>query len=210
MKLFLKLTALWLGTTHLWAASTLTLTFDELATPYDGYENRAPMTTYGSFQWNNFYVFNAADTLHLQNTGYPNALVSGKNIAFNWFGEVALFKSGARFDLNSAYLTAGWNDGLRVEVQGFVGTTLTHNQTFTINSTAPTLVNFNYLGVTEVRFRSFGGVAHGYPNGSGVHFAMDDLVVTIPEPAPVTIISLGAVLIMAWRRMQSGIARIRA
>ena len=171
------------------------LTFDDLVpgnlpgadTTYEG-----PIPNgYNGLQWNNFWV---KDTLTSPSpSGYQYGLVSANNVAFNGAGSPAMI-SDQSFNLNSAYLTAAWNDGLQVEVQGFVGATLTHDNTYTVNTTGPTLINFNYLGVDEVNFISSGGTPHaglaGF--GRGEHFVIDNLSITvIPEPGTLTLAGFG-------------------
>jgi hypothetical protein len=60
--------------------------------------------------------------------------MSGNNVAFDFGSGPATgsFSSATSFNLNSAYLTAAYNDGLQVDVQGFVGSTLTYDNTFTV------------------------------------------------------------------------------
>jgi hypothetical protein len=207
MKSLVKILCLCFTAASVWVAQSATLTFDDLATPYDGYEYRAPIASYGGLQWSNFYVFNVSDTLHYQISGYPHALVSPKNVAFNWFGDPAQVRSATPFSLNSAYLTAAWNDGLHVEVKGFTGATLTYDNIYTINSTAPTLINFNYLGVTEVDFIASGGTPNpAYSgNGAGTHFSMDNLIINVPEPCSLVLAGCGAALMIVRRRGSSAV-----
>ena len=202
MNYLVKVACLCFAASNLWIAHAATLNFDDLATPYDGYEYRAPIVTYGGLQWNNFSVFDVADTLHYQTSGYPNALVSPKNIAVNGFGNPAQVSSGTPFVLNSAYLTAAWNDGLNVEVRAFAGASLAYDNIYTINSTAPTLINFNYFGVTEVDFIPSGGIPNpAYSRtGSGTHFSVDNLVINVPEPSSLSLALLGAAALMTARR----------
>jgi hypothetical protein len=202
MKTLLKLACLVLATAGIaCTAGAVTLTFDDLATPFDGYEYRAPMASYGGLQWSNFYVFDVVDTVNYHMSGYPNALVSPKNIALNWFGNPAALSSATPFSLDSAYLTAAWNDGLQVEVKGFSGATLAYDNTYTINTAGPSLINFNYLDVTEVEFISFGGTPHAGYSGAGTHFSMDNLTVTIvPECSTFALAGLGTGMLMIRRR----------
>jgi hypothetical protein len=60
-----------------------------------------------------------------------------------------------------------------------------YDHTYTVNATGPTLLNFNYLGVDEVTFVSFGGVNHGFPTGgNGAQLVLDNLSIDIiPEPS---------------------------
>jgi hypothetical protein len=159
-------------------AQTELITFDDLPTPVSG-RSLIP-NGYAGLQWQNFGYEDGSLNPH---SGYFNAIVSQNNVAFNGFGNPALISDGS-FNLNSAYLTGAWNDGLQVEVQGFVGATLTYDNTYTVNTTGPTLINFNYLGVDEVNFISSGGTPNpAYISyGGGTNFAMDNLSVTIPDP----------------------------
>jgi hypothetical protein len=124
-------------------------------------------------------------------SGYQNGVLSANNVAFNGSGNPAELSSSGPFDLNSAWLTAAWNDGLQLEVQGFAGGTLLYDQTYTLNAAAPTLLAFNYLGVDEVSFSSSGGINHGY-DGSGTQFVMDNLTVSVPEPSTIGLVIFSA------------------
>jgi hypothetical protein len=118
---------------------------------------------------------------------------------YNEFGTPATISAG-KFDLDSAYLASAWNDGMSVEAKGFVGNTLAYDNTYIVNSTAPTLINFNYLGVNSVQFISSGGVAHGYGGGGGTQFVMDNLTVTfVPEPSTFALAGLGSVALIIRR-----------
>jgi PEP-CTERM motif len=170
------------------AANVEILTFDDLPTPAT-YGSPVP-AGYGDFQWNNFNYLDGADFIA---SGYQNGVVSASNVAFNGAGNPALFSSSGMFDLDSGWLTAAWNDGLSLEVLGFVGNTVVYDNTYVLDATAPTMVNFNYLQVDSVEFISSGGVNHGY-DGSGAQFVMDDLTVTVPEPTAYALLSVGAML----------------
>jgi len=175
--------------------SPATITFDELTPSTHG----DPIPNgYAGLQWNNFFVLNAVSYVN-NPSGYQNAVVSANNVAFNGFGDPSMV-SAAAFDLNSAYLAAAWNDGLQVEVQGFVGATLTYDNTYTVNTTGPTLINFNYLGVDEVNFIASGGTLHPGYTGNGTQFALDNLTLTpVPEPTLLGLVGLGAAALMRSR-----------
>ena len=163
-----------IGTTF---AQSELLTFDDLS----GFEDPVP-NGYGGLQWNNFSSYNTVVYASFGGlNGDNNGVVSLSNVVFNAGAEPA-FISGGLFNLNSAYLMATWNDGLKVEVQGFVGATMTYDNTYTVGTQGSTLITFNYLGVDKVEFISSGGVPHGFTSGGpGTHFAMDNLSVTIFE-----------------------------
>lgn len=172
-------------------AQTEVITFDDIY--WSTGLNEVMPSGYDGFQWSNFDVRNEGNPG--ENDGGVNAMVSPPNVAFNGFGSPASFSCNGVFNLNSAYIGGVWNDGLNVEVQGVVGTTLTYDNTYIVNTTNSTLINFNYLGVDEVNFISSGGVSHGYL-GSGTQFAIDNLSVTIvPEPSTFALAGLAAILL---------------
>jgi hypothetical protein len=182
-----------------------TLTFDDLPEPVD----YGTVTNYGGLQWTNFsYLNTVIEARRFGSNGYTFGTVSSPHIAFNFFERPASFMSATPFNLDSAYLTGAWNDGLQVEVQGFVRSTLTYDRIYTVNSTNPALIVFDYVGVNRVTFNSFGGVAHGYPSGRGVYFAMDNLTISaVPEPSGWALIGLWVVSLALFRERLAALSR---
>ncbi len=174
------------------------LTFDNLPSPGHGF-SRIP-DDYGGLEWQNFGYLDGG---FYPDSGYANATVSPDNVAFNFRGGLAL-TSERDFNLNSAYLTGAWNDDLQVEVQGFDDAILIYDNIYTINTTGPTLINFNYLGVDAVDFTSFGGIPNLADShyGSGTEFAMDNLSITmVPEPSTSVLIGLAVVMLLIFCRL---------
>ena len=170
-------------------------TFDDL--PDDTSGLPVPVG-YRGFTWNNFYYL---DGIHYGTpSGYAPGVVSTNNVGFNAGGSPANITStnGSHFNFISAYLTAAWNDNLQVEAQGYVGGVLTYDQTYTLSATTPTLIVFDYLGVTKVNFISSGGTPHlAYGSSSATHFAMDNVTIgTVSSPVihPITPIPGGVAL----------------
>lgn len=82
---------------------------------------------------------------------------------------------------------------MQVEVQGFVGAQLTYDNTYTLNASSSTLVNFNYNGIDQVKF---------IPVNPVTIFVMDNLTVTpVPEPGPAAFLSV-AMALSALRMMK--------
>jgi len=187
-----------------------TLTFEGLPEPPGGDSLPIP-SNYGGLQWTNFSYLNAVTYTSVFGTsGYTFATVSSPHVAFNANGGPASFVSATSFNLDSAYLTGAWNDGLQVEVQGFAGSTLTYDRIYTVNSTAQSFIVFDYVGVNRVTFNSFGGVAHGYPRGRGTHFAIDNLTINaVPEPSDWALIVLGVVGLALRRERLAALFRCR-
>jgi hypothetical protein len=163
------------------------ITFDDLPS-----RSSFPYTSipagYNGLLWSNFLVIDAIDSI--TPNGGQNGTVSPKNVAFNNYGAPANISSSAPFDLDSAYLTASWNDGLTIEVQGFVGTTLAYDNIYVVTTAAPTLVDFNYLGINEVNFISSGGTQHTGYSSSGTQFVIDNVTVAVPEPSKVGLLTV--------------------
>ncbi|MHC5934852.1 PEP-CTERM sorting domain-containing protein [Nostoc sp.] len=169
-------------------AQATVLTFDDL-TPIqnpDIFFFGSIPNGYGGFDWDNFETNNVSnpDPNHL--TGYDYGRVSGDYVAFNEFGNPALI-SGSVFDFNSAYLTAAWNNGLSVTVQGLKSGATLYSKTVVVDTTQPTLVNFDYFGIDQLRFTSFGGVEPDYLSGRGTQFVLDNFTfnekaTSVPEP----------------------------
>ncbi len=151
------------------------LTFDDLA--YDPNWNEMP-AGYGSLSWSNFNF--VAASVH-GTSGYEAGMASSPNVIFNGNAGVARIKGPAPFDLLSAALTAAWDDNLIVEARGYNGSALAYDVTNTLSATVPTVVHYNFFGVTSVEFLPSGGTQHSGYSGSGQYFVMDN-VVAMPRP----------------------------
>jgi hypothetical protein len=125
------------------AAVTNVLGFDDLA------DMSAVPDGYAGLNWSGFDALSELDPWF--GGGYENGLVSPANVVFNSYGGNARISASNPFNLVSAYLTAGLT-GMKVEVVGYVSNYLAYDQTYALSETAPTLVTFNFLGVTDVSF----------------------------------------------------------
>lgn len=178
------------------------------------FEDAAGWTTvlvpngYGGLNWDNFRAASKSDAY--PGGGFDHGTVSGQYAAFNGYGQPATVTApaGQQFDFTGGYLTAGWNTGLQVQVDGWHEGTLLYTQTVTVDTTAATWFAFNYPGIDTLAFTSFGGVdANPNDHGDGPQFALDDFTFagpqplqTSPEPASLCLLLLGAVQLLRRRR----------
>jgi hypothetical protein len=163
------------------SAQAITLTFDDITTRYSALVPNG----YGGLNWDDFYVLYGRQPSYA-NSGYDNGTVSGDYAAFNSGAYEATVSDGL-FDFNSIYLTAAWSDGLNIRVRGLNSGTVLYDNVVTVDTTGPTLFDFNYLGIDQLIFDSFGGVHNpALTNGSGEHFVMDNMTINatgVPEPS---------------------------
>lgn len=180
------------------AARAATLTFDDLS-------GQGQLGSYGGLNWTNMWHLDSSQPVYA-GSGYRNGTVSGNQVVYNAWANAASVSQGT-FTFNSTYLTAAWTDNLSIRVQGFLGAATLYDQTVVVNHTGPTLFTFNFVGIDNLRFDSFGGAHVPGLNGAGNHFAMDNFTfneaVAAPVPEPATMVLLGsglAGLILRRRR----------
>ena len=161
-------------------------TFDEL--PPVTWSNNPIPNGYGGFTWDNMYYLDPVN--YNPNSGYMAGMVSQPHVAFNAWGDAAAVSDGI-FSFGGCYLTGAWNDGLNIQVDGYLGGSLIYSQTVVVSSTAPTWFDFNYYGIDRLEFSSWGGTPNpDYIDIPGYHFAMDNFTV-VPVPGAVLLGILG-------------------
>jgi hypothetical protein len=184
-------------------AQAQTINFDDLSTSPPSSTDPlcpVPMLTngYHGFNWNNFFVVKGSqyhdpflhlDTYCIVPGGFRFGVVSPPNVAFNGYGDPASVSNANSFTFNSVYMTAAWNDGLDVLVQGYVGLYPFYSQLLVVNTSPAKQYVFNWTGVDKVSFTSSGGTPAGYL-GSGEHIVFDDLTVSNVTPEPQTLLLL--------------------
>ena len=184
------------------AVHASTLTFDDI-----GIGGSIP-NGYGGLQWSPaaHYLAWSDNPAFFAGSGYANGVVSGAYVAYNSDDQV-ISAFGPTFDFNSVYLTAAWNTGLNSTVTGQLGMTTLYSQTVVVNTTAPTLFAFNYLGIDRVTFSSFGGISDLFPQfgDEGNHFVIDNMTinetVTVPDAgSALAMFGLGMLGLGAVRR----------
>lgn len=165
-------------------ASATLITFDNL-TPTLPFTTPVP-DGYSGLQWSGFDVVNAAGTL-----AGGNGVITPPNVAESR-GFTQQISAGGAFDFLSGYLTALPGSlvvGLpvqpinvtKVEVLGMLGNTVLYDNTYTLSSSTPHLINFDYLNVNSVVFITSTNSSTSPPLLSPDRYEMDNLTVSMPE-----------------------------
>lgn len=173
---------------------------------FEGFDNKTALPNgYGGLNWSNMYAINGLNYAQ-GNSGYRHGVVSGSNVAFNAWADMAVTSSsGLDFDFNGAYLTGAWNDGLNIKVEGFNDGVLLYTQTVIASWYAATYFTFDFMGIDTLQFTSYGGTP---VIADGKHFAMDNFrfneaPTNIPEPGTMSLIGLGLVGLASLHRRRS-------
>src|SRR5260370_32746212 len=159
------------------------LTFDDLP----GTTNWLSVPNgYKNLNWVNFGYLDALN-YGGNPSGYRNGVVSGNQVAYLGAmnpGTTGIITNGLGFDLISGYLTGAWRDGLQVRVVGSSNAVVLYDQTCTLSTLAPAFISFNYHGLTQLSFSTF-GCTHNPPFGGDVYqFVMDDVTVSVVPVTP--------------------------
>lgn len=176
------------------------ITFDDLpAAEMDAIPDGYHGLTWGqSFLTNVSYV----NKNTFPGTGFENGVVSGDYAAFNFLATTSVI-SGSIFDFNGAYLTAAWNDGLNIEVTGFLNNLATFTKTIVVNTQQAQWFSFDFTGINSLSFRAWGGTPTN-PLEGGEHFVMDNFTInesiSVSESSPFALLLLGLVAIAIGRR----------
>lgn len=171
------------------AAQAVVLTFDDL---YNYTSGNYIYNGYGGLNWDNFYLMQG----HLLG-GYIEGAVSGVGTAFSYGGEVTV-ANNSLFDFQGTYLTAASRYDLSVVVEGLNNGTSLYSKTVVVDLFGPTWVDFNFLGIDQLKFSSFGGTVLTYHLGTwGTDFVIDNFTFnetkSVPEPASTLgLLALGA------------------
>jgi hypothetical protein len=171
-------------------ASAKLITFDLLT----GSDQHIP-DGWAGFHWSDDFFYLDGDDF--PGTGFDNGVVSPPNVAFNNDSNTVGFGRGKPFELVSFYVTAAYRNGLKFRVTGKLDGDIVDRETFTINSSGPTLITLDWSDINHVVFYSYGGTNAGLGGNrsDGFEFALDNLttraVSAIPEPSTWALMLLG-------------------
>ena len=199
-KPFLLSMLLSLGLSSAISTQAAVITFDDLpATELDAIPDG-----YHGFNWGASHMVNV-NYFHkdlLPDTGFANGVISGDYAAFNFLATTSTI-TGDQFDFNGAYLTAGWNDGLNIEVTGFLNNALLFTQTVVVNTSAAQWFDFNFLGINSLSMRAWGGTSIDGTQGNDF-FVMDNFTynepTAVPESSSLVLLLLGVAGILVGRK----------
>jgi hypothetical protein len=178
------------------AVAAMTITFDDLTDTSGGFGGTPIANGYQGLNWSNWNVLNTAGfTSNFGSNGAQPGTVSPPNVAYNGFGDEAIFSNNP-FTLNSADMTAVWNDNLQVTVTGKLAGVTQDTITFLLSATAPTPESFNWANIDEVDLTATGGTLHSGYSGSGTEVAMDNLTITT-QVVPAPLIGHGLPVVLA-------------
>lgn len=133
------------------AASAAVLDFEDVVS--GGHYDRqlgnsyAVSDGYGGLNWDNVWVLDAGK--HHTNTGYGRGRTSGDHVAFNGYGWSAS-AGGSAFDFNGLFLTSAWYNDNQVTLSGYNGGALTHSQTVTVDTAAPSWFQFDFFDIDQL------------------------------------------------------------
>lgn len=165
------------------AASATTITFDDLSVPDPS--GTAIANGYNGFDWENFYILNAPAGYYGPDTGYQHGMVSEENVAYNGYADPASFSRATEFTFNSVFLTTAWASGT-IRFEGFNGVNSLYLLDVAANTVAPTLVTFNWTGITKVVMTSL-TTSHAVLD----NLVFDGAVSAVPIPAAALLLGSG-------------------
>lgn len=182
------------------AAQATLITFEDLQTA----DAPAVSSGYADLSWSTFHV---VDGTTIPGSGYSAGIISGHNVLFNTRGDAASFGRLSGFQLDSAYFTSAWINGLTLTVLGYVDAdnVADYSTQIVLSTSTPLLVNFGWTDLTRVVFTPENA-------GLGRQFVIDNLSIdgpaaqqqAVPEPGSIALALLGLAVagLLTQRRLR--------
>jgi hypothetical protein len=165
------------GSTNNCTAPNTLITFDDL--PATGYPGVLIPADYYNLTWSDVYYLTSANT---PNSGYPTALSSGQNVAYNGYGNTMSITSpstNGSFSISSFIASSAWNDNLHLAIVGQLNGTTVYNGSIILQVTSASLVTLNWLNLDTIFFTTSGGTTNAMVSAFGEEFAMDNLCINL-------------------------------
>ena len=173
-------------------AAAAVITFESL---YPGYETAQFLpASYAGFTWNSAAAY--VTDKYLPGSGYDYGTIG--RVSMLGSGGDPVLMSAAPFDFNGAYITAAWNTGQPVDVEGWLGGSRIYSSSIVTSWNGPYWFNFDFSGVDQVRFIPLeGGTDAGLLEGNfgtGKMIDIDNITYNeepIPEPGTLLLLGTG-------------------
>lgn len=114
--------------------------------------------------------------------GYATGKASGIFVALNSGAQPMSLSLpvGQYFQLNSVSLAAAWNTNLQVTIKGTRNNVLIYQTIVSLQVTSRTILyTLKWANIDKITFESTGGTPYPGLGGSGTHFVLDDLDITV-------------------------------
>jgi len=166
------------------AHAQLILTFEDL---YPGYETADFLpSNYMGFTWDPNSAWITKN--FWPGSGYDYGTIGNVSLFTNWAADISY--SNGTFSLYDAYITAAWNSGQDVTVEGWRSGSLVYSNTIITSWDGPYHWDFNFRNVDQVWFKPGDLGTNAGLGGWGEFIAIDNINM-VPEPATILLLASG-------------------